>query len=45
MTHTLLLASVIATTILAQERPPAGDIPDTQSFVTYIGKGYRVEIP
>jgi len=42
---TLLLAILTTLPVLAQERPPAGDIPDAQPFVSYAGRGYHVEVP
>jgi hypothetical protein len=38
-------ALLIAATMLFGETPAAGDIPDTQAFVTFAGPGYSVLVP
>ena len=34
-----------AETLVAPERNPPGDIPDSQVFITYSGKGFSLQVP
>ncbi|MDB5026586.1 MAG: PsbP [Candidatus Eremiobacteraeota bacterium] len=45
MIKELLAGAALVATLGAAETPGAGDIPDTQAFVTYAGPGYSVLVP